>query len=70
MPVTTVSAAVHITPVVIKTFFEHSKQKTKKYREGTDGNNARDDIFFDEAFNIVKSFIELGTENTVESLQA
>ncbi|KAH0587778.1 hypothetical protein H2248_006536 [Termitomyces sp. 'cryptogamus'] len=70
MPITTTSAAVHIAPVVIKTFFEHGKRKAKEIKEGRAGQDAKDDIFYDEAFHIVKAFIQLGTENTVESLQA
>lgn len=70
MAVTTISSAVHITPVVIKTFFKHSKRKAEKFRAASDEEDAKDDIFFDEAFHIVKAFIEMGTHNTVESLQA
>ncbi|THV08365.1 alpha/beta-hydrolase [Dendrothele bispora CBS 962.96] len=70
MPVTTLSAAVHITPVVIHTFFSHGKRKAIKYKEGNEEEESRDDIFFDQAFNIVRAFIELGIRNTVESLQA
>ncbi|KAF9464372.1 hypothetical protein BDZ94DRAFT_1256294 [Collybia nuda] len=70
MPVTTVSSAVHITPVVIKTFINHGKRKARKAKDRSDERDARDDIFFDQAFNIVKAFIEMGTKNTVESLQA
>ncbi|KAJ6539532.1 Alpha/Beta hydrolase protein [Mycena capillaripes] len=68
MPVTTLSAAVHITPVVIKTFLKHGKRLANK-RSTKRPEEAQDDIFFDEAFHIVKAFIELGTKNTVESLQ-
>ncbi|KAJ6490399.1 Alpha/Beta hydrolase protein [Mycena vitilis] len=68
MPVSTLSAAVYITPVVIKTFFRHGKRLAEKRSEKRD-EEAQDDIFFDEAFHIVKAFIELGTKNTVESLQ-
>ncbi|KAF9569086.1 alpha/beta-hydrolase [Agrocybe pediades] len=70
MPVTTVSAAVHITPVVIKTFLKHTKNKARRLKASQEDSIPQDDIFFDEAFNIVKAFIELGTKNTVESLQA
>ncbi|KAI0751533.1 alpha/beta-hydrolase [Daedaleopsis nitida] len=70
MPVTTTSAAIHITPVVLKTFFKHAKRKGSKLKDGDDSERAWDDIFYDEAFHIVKAFIELGTKNTVESLQA
>ncbi|KAF4601981.1 hypothetical protein EYR40_005182 [Pleurotus pulmonarius] len=69
MPVTTVSAAAHITPVVVKTFFEHGRTKAKKFKDGDQEEEATDDIFFHQAFKIVKSFIELGTKNTIESLQ-
>ncbi|RPD66751.1 alpha/beta-hydrolase [Lentinus tigrinus ALCF2SS1-7] len=70
MPVTTASAAIHITPVVIKTFFKHSKRKGIKLKDGDKSEQALDDLFYDQAFHIVKAFIELGTKNTVESLQA
>ncbi|KIK67942.1 hypothetical protein GYMLUDRAFT_36749 [Collybiopsis luxurians FD-317 M1] len=70
MGVSTGSAAVHITPVVIKTFFQHGKRRAQKYQHSIDKEEARDDIFFDEAFNIVKAFIELGIYNTIESLQS
>ncbi|KAG1783122.1 alpha beta-hydrolase [Suillus placidus] len=70
MTVSTLSAAVHITPTVIKTLYTHGKRKTKKLKDRDEQEEATDDIFFDEAFHIVKSFILLGTKNTVESLQA
>ncbi|TBU23510.1 alpha/beta-hydrolase [Dichomitus squalens] len=69
MPVTTTSAAVHITPVVLKTFVRHTKHKTLKAKHGDESPRALDDIYYDEAFHIVKAFIELGTKNTAESLQ-
>ncbi|RXW25139.1 hypothetical protein EST38_g704 [Candolleomyces aberdarensis] len=68
MPVNTASAAFHIAPVVLKTFAEHRKQRKAREKQGKEA--PQDDILFDEAFNIVKSFIELGTNNTIESLQA
>ncbi|KAK0191165.1 alpha/beta-hydrolase [Armillaria mellea] len=70
MTVSTISSAVHITPVAIKTFFAHGKRRAQKYKNGDTGEDAKDDIFFDEAFHIVKAFIEMGTRNTIESLQA
>ncbi|OSC99002.1 alpha/beta-hydrolase [Trametes coccinea BRFM310] len=70
MPVTTTSAAIHITPVVVKTFIKHAKRKGIKYKDGDTTVQGWDDILYDEAFHIVKAFIELGTKNTVESLQA
>ncbi|KAJ6598872.1 Alpha/Beta hydrolase protein [Mycena vulgaris] len=74
MPVSTLSAAVHIAPVVVKTFGRHGKRLAIKRRDKRP-DEAQDDIFFDEqvisvAFHIVKAFIELGTKNTVESLQS
>ncbi|KAF8165523.1 lipase/esterase [Crassisporium funariophilum] len=71
MPVTTTSAAIHIAPVVVKTFFEHGKNKAKRLKTSKDRVEVpQDDIFFDEAFHIVKAFIAMGTKNTIESLQA
>ncbi|KAL5508275.1 hypothetical protein ACEPAH_5894 [Sanghuangporus vaninii] len=69
MPLNTVSAAVHITPTVVKTFYKHYSRKASKVAEGNREEGATDDVLYDEAFHIVKSFIELGTYNTVESLQ-
>ncbi|KAK7695761.1 hypothetical protein QCA50_000398 [Cerrena zonata] len=69
MPVTTTSAAIHITPVVLKTFYKHAKRKGQKLKDGDASEQATDDILFDESFHITKSFIELGTRNTIESLQ-
>ncbi|KAF5333486.1 hypothetical protein D9611_002644 [Ephemerocybe angulata] len=68
MTVNTASAAVHIAPVVVKTLVRHKKERKARKKEGREA--PQDDILFDEAFHIVKSFIELGTKNTVESLQA
>ncbi|KAG6915654.1 hypothetical protein DXG01_010524 [Tephrocybe rancida] len=70
MPVTTTSAAIHIAPVVVKTFFQHGKRRAKDIKEGRETEDAKNDLFFDEAFHIVQAFIEMGTQNTVESLQS
>ncbi|KAI0321985.1 hypothetical protein OF83DRAFT_1168008 [Amylostereum chailletii] len=72
MTVSTTSAAVYITPVVFKTFAEHYKKKSKRKLKSSDDSHeeATDELFFDEAFHIVKAFIELGTKSTIESLQA
>ncbi|CCM05570.1 uncharacterized protein FIBRA_07797 [Fibroporia radiculosa] len=69
MGVNTISAAIHITPVVLKTFLKHGRKKGHKWKDGDSEEEATDDIFFDEAFHIVQAFIKLGTHNTVESLQ-
>lgn len=55
---------------MIKTFLAHSKRKGKKLHHHDKEELSTDDILFDEAFHIVKAFILLGTNNTVESLQA
>lgn len=47
MPVSTLSAAVHITPVVIKTFVRHGKRLARKRNE-KHADKAQDDILFDE----------------------
>ncbi|KAH9844100.1 alpha/beta-hydrolase [Rhodofomes roseus] len=70
MGVNTFSAAAHIAPVAIKTLVKHGRRKAHKHKDGEAIDEATDDIFFDEGFHIVKAFIELGTHNAVESLQA
>ncbi|EKM59247.1 uncharacterized protein PHACADRAFT_87660 [Phanerochaete carnosa HHB-10118-sp] len=69
MTVSTTSAAFYITPVVFKTFFRHVQSRGRKFHNGDERAVATDDVFFDEAFHIVKAFIQMGTENTIESLQ-
>lgn len=70
MPVTTASAAFHIAPVVVKNFFSHGERKASRLRNGKREDLPQDDIFYDQAFNIVKSFIRMVTHNTIESLQS
>lgn len=48
MPVNTVSAAVHLTPVVVGTFLNHGKRKAQKLKKGEPENEATDDILFDQ----------------------
>lgn len=48
MGVSTLSAAVNITPVVIGTFLSHGKRRAQKYKDSIEAEEARDDIFFDE----------------------
>ncbi|KAG6903465.1 hypothetical protein C0995_005488 [Termitomyces sp. Mi166 len=48
MPMTTTSTALHIAPVVVKTFFKHGKRKTKEIKEGMEEEDAKDDIFYDD----------------------
>ncbi|KAI0921632.1 hypothetical protein AcW2_006545 [Taiwanofungus camphoratus] len=69
MPVNTITAAAYIAPVALKTLLKHSRKRGHKLQAGDHTEEATDDIFFDEAFHIVKAFIELGTLNTIESLQ-
>ncbi|KAG5652411.1 hypothetical protein H0H81_005059 [Sphagnurus paluster] len=56
MPVTTASAAVQIAPVVVKTFVNHKRRKAKKAKENAE-DDAKDEIFFDQAFHIVKGVL-------------
>ncbi|GAC76754.1 arylacetamide deacetylase [Moesziomyces antarcticus T-34] len=80
MTITTAGTAVNLAPTVTKTFFKHYYKKAKrslKGRSGKGGNsspthnrhNALDEFMFDEAFHIVKAFIEIGTSDTVEAIQ-
>lgn len=79
MTITTAGTAVHLAPTVTKTFFKHYYKKAKRSLKSRSRNasttdshdrmNARDEFMFDEAFNIVKSFINLGTSDTVEAIQ-
>ncbi|CAE6456716.1 unnamed protein product [Rhizoctonia solani] len=69
MPLTTAGAAVHITPTVLSTFLKHYQTKVHKLKHGGQ-EHLTDDILFDQAFHIVKAFVELGTHNTVDDLQA
>ncbi|CAE6480208.1 unnamed protein product [Rhizoctonia solani] len=69
MPLTTAGAAVHITPTVLSTFLKHYQTKVHKLKHGGQ-EHLTDDIIFDQAFHIVKAFVELGTHNTVDDLQA
>ncbi|KAJ1310944.1 hypothetical protein OPQ81_009456 [Rhizoctonia solani] len=69
MPLTTVGTAVHITPTVLSTFLKHYQSKVHKLKHGGE-ERLTDDLLFDEAFHIVKAFVELGTHNTVDDLQA
>jgi len=69
MTITTLSTASHITPTVIQTFFQHYYRQARKSKEDRH-LEATDEFLFDQAFHIVKRFIGLGTNDTVESLQA
>ncbi|KAG1815580.1 uncharacterized protein BJ212DRAFT_1357329 [Suillus subaureus] len=64
--VSSVRAVIYASLAVIKTLYTHAKRKTKKLKDRDEQQEATDDIFFDEAFHIVKSFILLGTKNTVD----
>lgn len=48
MPVTTAAAAFHIAPIAIKTFIRHTRKKTHKLAGRDTGQEATDDIFYDE----------------------
>ncbi|KAG6869341.1 hypothetical protein C0993_000094 [Termitomyces sp. T159_Od127] len=55
MPVTTTSTAVHIAPVVVKTFLKHEKRKARKVKEGRSEDDAKDDILYDDTNTHVPS---------------
>ncbi|SPO21988.1 uncharacterized protein UTRI_01978_B [Ustilago trichophora] len=83
MTITTAGTAVHLAPTVTKTFFKHYYKKAKRSLKNRtasrsnaataadphDRRNATDEFMFDEAFHIVKAFIEIGTSDTVEAIQ-
>ncbi|KAG8712777.1 hypothetical protein FRC11_014217 [Ceratobasidium sp. 423] len=69
MPLTTAGAAIHLTPTVLATFLKHYQAKVHKLKNGG-SEELTDDLLFDQAFHIVKAFVELGTHNTVDDLQA
>src|SRR5690242_18213447 len=79
MTITTAGTAVYLTPTITKTLFKHYYKKAKRSlrggsrpnKDGEAGNRSRatDEFMFDEAFHIVKAFIDLGTNDTVEALQ-
>lgn len=66
----TITVATHTTPVVFSVAFAHFVRKVQKLHRGESTDGASDDVLFDEAFHIVKTFIALATENTLEELQA
>ncbi|KAE8216523.1 hypothetical protein CF327_g374 [Tilletia walkeri] len=68
MVITTGSAAAHITPVVVKTFFSHYYKRALRGRNDR-GVTATDELIYDEAFHIVQKFCELATHDTVEAIQ-
>ncbi|EST07742.1 Alpha/beta hydrolase fold-3 [Kalmanozyma brasiliensis GHG001] len=77
MTITTAGVAVNLTPTVTKTFFKHYYKKAKRSFKARrndaalphNGQKATDEFMFDEAFHIVKAFIEIGTSDTVEAIQ-
>ncbi|KZT38355.1 alpha/beta-hydrolase [Sistotremastrum suecicum HHB10207 ss-3] len=69
MTIHTATVVARTTPVVIGTFLKHYRRKLKDSKEKR-VNDPTDDILFDQAFHIVKSFIDYGTHDDVESLQA
>ncbi|KZV93411.1 alpha/beta-hydrolase [Exidia glandulosa HHB12029] len=66
----TITVAAHTSPVVFSVAFEHFLRKLRKLRDGEPTESASDDVFFDEAFHIVKTFIAFATQNTLEELQS
>ncbi|MCO5549650.1 hypothetical protein L7F22_003123 [Adiantum nelumboides] len=68
MTISLTAVAASTTPTVIKTFFKHYKTQWTKEKEDR-WTEATDELMFDEAFHIVKQFINIATTDTVESLQ-
>lgn len=68
MTIALTAVAASITPTVIKTFFHHYKTQWTKEKQDR-WTEATDELMFDEAFHIVKQFINIATTDTVESLQ-
>lgn len=69
MTITTIGTARHVTPTVIRTFFKHYYEQMKKNKKDRH-LEATDELFFHEAFLVVKRFISLATNDTVEAIQA
>ena len=68
MTISLTGVAASTTPTVIRTFFNHYKTQWTKEKEDR-WTEATDELMFDEAFHIVKQFINIATTDTVESLQ-
>lgn len=68
MTISLTGVAASTTPTVIKTFFKHYKTQWTKEKEDR-WTEATDELMFNEAFHIVKQFINIATTDTVESLQ-
>lgn len=68
MTISLTAVAASTTPTVIKTFFKHYKTQWTKEKQDR-WTEATDELMFDEAFHIVKQFINIATTDTVESLQ-
>ncbi|KAG8894623.1 hypothetical protein FRB99_001080, partial [Tulasnella sp. 403] len=53
-------------PIILGTLIQHFLRKDR----ATKDSKAREEILYDEAFTIVKAFMEVATRHTVEELQA
>lgn len=61
----TVSAATQLGPLMLETVIKHylKRKSVTKY------SKAREELLFDEAFVVVKTFLEISTRHTVDELQ-
>ncbi|QRV97947.1 carbohydrate esterase family 10 protein [Ceratobasidium sp. AG-Ba] len=61
----TTTMGVKLGPIVLGTLFKHYLERHNVIRD----SKARNELLFDEAFIVVKSFLEESTKHTVEELQ-
>ncbi|PFH52167.1 hypothetical protein AMATHDRAFT_140737 [Amanita thiersii Skay4041] len=73
MPLNSLSTDVglRVAPVVLETLIKHYFDRLKKNAEQESGTPLkRDELLYHEAFNIVKAFLKLASQHTVEEVQA
>ncbi|KAG8705828.1 hypothetical protein FRC08_001419, partial [Ceratobasidium sp. 394] len=61
----TTTMGVKLGPIVLGTLFKHYLERHTVIRD----SKARNELLFDEAFIVVKSFLEESSKHTVEELQ-
>ncbi|EJD46838.1 alpha/beta-hydrolase [Auricularia subglabra TFB-10046 SS5] len=61
----TADVGVKVGPLMLETAFRHFLAQ----RHGSDEFKAKDELLYDEAFHIVKTFMQTSTKHTVEELQ-
>ncbi|PWN48788.1 alpha/beta-hydrolase [Violaceomyces palustris] len=68
MTITTAGTVAHLSPIVVKTFFKHYYDKARKASEDQN-TEATDEFLYDEAFHVVKAFLQSATCDTVQAIQ-